>query len=270
MINKIIEYKSGFNLNKPLIHCITNHISINDCANALLAIGCRPIMSEHYAEVADITKSSKALAVNLGNINDERIKSMMISGKVAKQNQIPSCIDLVGVACSSFRNDFARKYIKECSPSVIKGNITEIKSLYYNNLTQNGVDVCKSDIVTQDNIKENAKMLVDLSNKVNAVVVATGVIDLIAYDNKCYAICNGNDLLSKITGTGCMLNSLIAGFISGEDILLGSILATVYLGISGEKAFTNEGTGTFKVRLFDALSTMTDKQIIEHIKLSEV
>ena len=113
----------------PLIHCITNPISINDCANILLAIGARPIMAEHPKEVAEITAIAKALALNLGNITDARMESMQIASHAAHRLHIPAVIDLVGIACSSLRLDYARKLISQYPPAIIKGNISELRTL---------------------------------------------------------------------------------------------------------------------------------------------
>ncbi len=101
-IDNLLQIKKNIKSRKPLIHCITNPISINDCANMVLATGGKPIMAEHPLEVAEITSVSKALGVNLGNITDIRMESMLISGKVAFKNKIPQVIDLVGVGCSNF------------------------------------------------------------------------------------------------------------------------------------------------------------------------
>ena len=114
--------------NEPLIHCITNPISINDCANAVLATGAKPVMAEHPLEVAHITSMASVLAVNLGNITDARMESIMISGRQAEELNIPSIIDSVGVTCSDIRLKLAKEYIDMCRPAVIKGNISEIKT----------------------------------------------------------------------------------------------------------------------------------------------
>lgn len=270
MINQLKELIKTIKENKPLIHCITNPISINDCANAVLAVGANPIMAEHPKEVAEITKMSKSLAVNLGNVTDARLESIMISGKIARDNDIPCVIDLVGVACSKFRNDFAKSFIKECKPSVIKGNITEIKSIHSRHFSSNGVDVLSSDEVTNENLLININLLKELSEKTNSVIVATGITDIIAYKNKCYIISNGNKMMTQITGTGCILNVLIGSFISTGEILKGTVLAAAYLGIAGEIACTELGTGTFRVRLIDALSTMSDEDFSKLVKLKEV
>ena len=108
--------------------CITNPISINDCANAVLAVGAKPIMAEHPREVSEITAGAKALCVNLGNITDARLESILLSGKTAKALDIPHCIDMVGVGCSSLRLELAREYVRQCSPQIIKGNLSEVKA----------------------------------------------------------------------------------------------------------------------------------------------
>ena len=128
MLEKMKKAKEAVISQAPLIHCITNPISINDCANVVLALGAKPIMAEHPKEVHEITALAKALAVNLGNITDARAESIFISGGVAKNAQIPCVIDVVGAACSALRMELAQRFIRECAPCVIKGNLSEIKA----------------------------------------------------------------------------------------------------------------------------------------------
>ncbi|MGL5379116.1 hydroxyethylthiazole kinase [Clostridium sp.] len=265
-----MEIKNKIKLDRPLIHCITNHITINDCANVVLAIGGKPIMAEHYEEVSEITSSAKALAINIGNISDNRMKSMMISGRVAYENKIPSIIDIVGVSCSSLRLKFASNFINKYKPSVIKGNMSEIKSLYGLNIKSKGVDVNDEDITTKDTIKSNIEIVKGLALKTNSVVVSTGAIDIISNGTENYIIENGCESLSKITGTGCMLNALIGTYISSEDILYSAILGTVIMGISGELAKNAKGSGTFKIELLDNISTISEDDILEKIKVKMV
>ena len=111
---------------KPLIHCITNPISIHDCANIILAAGTRPIMAEHPLEVEEITATAGALMLNLGNITDVRMESMERSLRTARKAGIPVLLDLVGVSCSSLRNDFSQNLLEIGGISVIKGNMSEI------------------------------------------------------------------------------------------------------------------------------------------------
>ena len=115
---------------QPLVHCITNPISINDCANALLAVGARPMMAEHPREVAGITAHAGALLLNLGNITDVRMESMQLAGQAAMQAKVPVILDLVGVACSDLRREFALHLLEQIHPAVLRGNRTEIRAMH--------------------------------------------------------------------------------------------------------------------------------------------
>lgn len=271
LITKMINIKNKVRINKPLIHCITNHITINDCANVVLSAYGKPIMAEHYKEVSEITASSNALAVNIGNITDNRMESIMISGKIAYEKKIPSIIDVVGVSCSSLRLNFAMDFIGKCKPSVIKGNMSEIKAIFGLDTKSKGIDVNDEDITTEDNISNNIYVVKNLSRKINSVVVATGAIDIISNGDETYIIENGCMELSKITGTGCMLNVLIATYMSSNDILNSAILGTVTMGICGElSSKISKGTASFKIGLLDNISIITDNDIVERMKIVKV
>jgi len=280
-IVKVENIINSIRSNAPLIHCITNPISINDCANAVLAVGAKPIMAEHPKEVAKITSMASVLAVNLGNITDARINSIMISGKTSLENNIPSVIDAVGVTCSDIRLELAKEYINLCRPAVIKGNISEIKVLNGLSSDAAGIDVSDKDTFSSDNevkMKYTGELVKELAKKTNSVVVATGVVDTISDGCEVYYIQNGCEMMSSITGTGCMLNVLIASYISAgkytdTKILDNAICATALLGIAGERArdYTlknNAGLGTFHVRLLDEISLINAKTLCENAMIS--
>ena len=128
-IEEILKTGSVLRERNPLIHCITSPIAINDCANAVLAVGARPICAEHPAEVRGITAISASLGVTLANITDARAESMMLSGDEARKRGLRSVIDVVGVNCSLFRMELAKRFVRECRPAVIKGNLSEIRAL---------------------------------------------------------------------------------------------------------------------------------------------
>ncbi|NFS35783.1 hydroxyethylthiazole kinase [Clostridium botulinum] len=266
IINKLLQIRQSVKLKKPLIHYITNPISINDCANMILAVGAKPIMAEHPLEVSEITAVSKSLGVNLGNITDNRMKSMLICGKVAFENKIPQIIDVVGVGCSRLRLEYAKKIILECKPNVIKGNISEIKAICNIKSNAIGIDVGISDIATEKNIDENIEMMKELSLKTGSIIVATGETDIITDGFNTYLITNGCEMLSMLTGTGCMLTAIIATYISSHDILEGTILATILMGICGELSQHVKGTGSFKTELIDSIFNISDDIITERIK----
>lgn len=260
---ELIEEKKKLQHKNPLIHCTTNPISINDCANAVLAVGGKPIMAEHPGEVREITKVSSALALNLGNITDVRMESMRIAALTAKEYHIPICIDLVGIACSSLRLTYAKELVTKVCPTVIKGNVSEIKAIANLHTDHIGIDVGQSDVINEANFKEHKSWLRELSYRLNAVIVATGEVDVIVWKEEYYFVHNGVAMLSKVTGTGCMLNVLIATFLSCMEPVNAAVYATALLGIAGEVADGSQGTGTFRVSLMDQLSVMSDELILE-------
>ncbi|WP_411682014.1 hydroxyethylthiazole kinase [Clostridium thailandense] len=261
-----MQIKQNVKLGKPLIHYITNPISINDCANMVLAVGAKPIMAEHPLEVSEITTVSKALAVNLGNITDVRMESMMISGRTAFKRKIPQVIDLVGVGCSKLRLDYAKRFISECHPSVIKGNTSEIKAICGVKSSAKGIDVGVSDIITEQNFAENMEILKELSLQTGSVITVTGVVDIITDGTYTFLITNGCEMLSMVTGTGCMLTALIASYISYGNILEGTVLATALMGICGELSENVKGTASFKTELIDNIFSISDDVVMKKIK----
>ncbi|WP_175413142.1 hydroxyethylthiazole kinase [Clostridium sp. AWRP] len=261
-----MQIKRNVKIKKPLIHYITNPISINDCANAMLAIGAKPIMAEHPLEVSEITSASNALGVNLGNITDVRMKSMLISGKTAFKERIPQVIDLVGVGCSKLRFNYAKKFISQCHPDVIKGNLSEIRAICGIESNAKGIDAGECDRITDDNFDENIEIVKKLSLRTNSVIAATGAVDVITNGSQTYLIKNGCEMLSMVTGTGCMVTALIASYISSLDIFGGTILAVSLMGICGELSQHTTGIGSFRTDLIDNLFTISDNTITNKIK----
>ena len=183
MLEKMKKAKEAVISQAPLIHCITNPISINDCANVVLALGAKPIMAEHPKEVHEITALAKALAVNLGNITDARAESIFISGGVAKNAQIPCVIDVVGAACSALRMELAQRFIRECTPCVIKGNLSEIKALAGVDNAAQGIDVGQKDSVNgkdTQKLQKTGQLVCSYAKKAHAVVMASGAVDIIS------------------------------------------------------------------------------------------
>lgn len=259
MNQKICNIRNILKEKNSLIHCITNPISINQCANAILSVGAKPIMAEHPQEVAEITRTANALLVNIGNITDVRMESILISAKEANRIGIPIVLDAVGVACSSLRREFVKEFLKNISPTVIKGNYSEIMALYNESYRSAGVD---SDSSLKTEKTENAS--IELSRMLGVTVLASGKQDIVT-DGKILAkINNGTPLLSSVTGTGCMQGALCASFLSAENSIYSVITACTILGICGELALTDKGIGSFMVNLMDVISTLKDTDIIKY------
>ena len=248
----------------PLIHCITNPISITACANAILAVGGRPIMAEHPSEVGEITTTAHSLMLNLGNITDARISSMAISAAAAREENIPFVVDIVGAACSRLRRDYALALIDSSKPALIKGNYAEIHSLANRDYTSSGVDT-DSSIAPSAMIETAAK----LARQYDCTILASGKTDVITDGTKLILSYNGTPQLACITGTGCMLGALCTAFLSSADAFFAAACACTVLGISGELACSAKGNGSFAVNLIDALSTMSDEIIKINMKLEE-
>ncbi len=247
---------------KPLIHCITNPISMMQCANAILGLGARPIMAEHPLEVKDITATADALLINLGNISDSRMEAMDISFAEAIRNKIPIVIDAVGIACSKLRREFLLRLLEKKTESsflLIKGNYSEIMALYDNDYRSEGVDA--KDGISSESIRCASK---SLSNRYEAVILASGETDVIVWKDMCAAVKNGCTELSMITGTGCMLGAVCATLLAKRKELQAIIDSCILLGVAGELAAIPEcGGGTFLIRLLDNISLMTDESIKE-------
>ena len=184
---------------KPLIHCITNPISIHDCANIILASGGRPIMAEHPAEVAEITRSSHALALNLGNITDARMKSMPESLKTAASLHIPVMLDLVGTACSNLRYEFAQKLMNIHMPELLKGNMSELLAMSGQTAHAIGIDAGVQDVLTDTNRSHLKELFQEKASRWNTTLLITGKEDMIVSASKCEFITNGTPAMSQIS-----------------------------------------------------------------------
>lgn len=248
----------------PLIHCITNPISINQCANLILASDCRPVMAEHPKEVSGITETSSALLVNLGNITDTRMKSIRISAKTAQKNHIPAVLDCAGTACSELRRRFALHILKKYRISVIKGNYSEIKALHNKRYKCSGVDAEPS-----LDVAEISRISADLAAEYKCIVMASGQADIITNGKKIIKVRNGCRQMASVTGTGCMLGALTACYLSAGADIYSAAAACAVFGICGEMARDSSGNGSFMTKLADCLSVVTDCRIEEYIQTEE-
>ncbi len=265
--DEIIRIRHLVAEHKPLVHCLTNHISINQAANTILSVGASPIMAEYPGEVRKITESSRSLLVNLGNISFSRMRSMMISGRVAKKRMIPVVLDLVGVTCSKTRLEFAKRFIEKNRPIVVKGNASELNALIGLPHTAVGVDAGENDIT--ESVSDYLEFVRHTAQKLHVTLLVSGKTDFISNGNYHVAILNGCDELGKITGTGCMLGALCAAFITFGASYTSATLAAAIMGICGEKAKAQNpaGLASFQTALLDNISTLTDMDIINGIKI---
>lgn len=268
---KLMALRQRIKKTQPLVHCITNPISINDCANAILAIGSRPIMVEHPAEAAEITTSAAALCLNLGSITEARLQAMKLSSEAANKNNIPIILDTVGASCSSFRKNLLGEFIPLRKPQIIKGNISEILAVCGMDCHSSGVEANSSQLINKDNAEEYSRLLSSWAKKNSTVLLVSGPMDYVTDGSVSYLIKNGVPMMGNITGTGCMLNALAAAYAPGGFPIEAALLAVLSFGIAGEIAAKHStGPGTFHMQLFDALYNLTDADIITKGKITEL
>ena len=264
LLEKINQTLTQIKEKNPLTHCITNTVTINDCANASLAIGGSPIMAEDIEEVEEITTIASALVINIGTLTKLQIESMKLSAKTANKTDTPIILDPVGVGVSKLRNDTTIDLIENYDIATIRGNISEIKAiakltgLIDENNTAKGVDVNIDDIITEENIEANGRIIKELAAKLNTTILASGPIDILSDGKTTVAIYNGDDMMPLITGSGCMLSTVVGSCVGGSSPLEGSLVAILAMNIAGEKARAkvdekDEGTGSFRAYLIDYL-----------------
>lgn len=243
----------------PLVHNITNYVTVNDVANALLACGGSPIMSDEPDDVKDITSICCGLNINIGTLNKRSIEAMFIAGERSKQLGHIVLLDPVGAGASVLRTETALKIVDKIKPDVIRGNISEIKSLALGCGTTKGVDADSLDFVSEENLDKTVEFVRGFAAKTGAVIAVTGAIDLVADGEKCYVIRNGRPEMSRITGTGCQLSGIATAYAAANpDNVCEAVAAAVCLmGISGEIGVANmlsgEGNSSLRNRIIDAI-----------------
>lgn len=296
-----IELLSKIKATKPLIHNITNYVTANDCANILLGVGASPIMADDITEVEEITALCNALVINIGTLNHRTIESMHLAGNTANQLKLPILLDPVGISVSKLRTHTALELIRKLKPTIIKGNLTEIKALHalmcpkpientsdqahsngselskqtnIHESSSRGVDALESDCITDTTQKHYIKIVRELSTYFDGtVIVATGSVDLVSTEKITYLVYNGHKSMNSVTGTGCMLSSLMGAFSAmANQQLEAALMATVMMGVAGEIAFetcqsAQLGTGSLRVFIHDAISQMTPEILEQRAKV---
>ena len=270
---------------RPLIHCITNYVTAGDVANVILAAGASPVMADGLREVEDITRLSRALVLNIGTLREPVVDSMLTAGKLAASLGHPVIFDPVGAGASVFRTETALRILREVPCTAIRGNASEIRTLARclkgdgeSRIYSHGVDVDEREKVTEENQESTVKMLRFLSRKTGAVLLMTGERDFIADRERVCQIKNGHEMMAGITGTGCMMDGILASLMAvspGKERFFAAVYAAAAHGICGELAYrrvaeTDGGTGSFRMHFIDAYSRLEDGQIREGVRYEEI
>ena len=229
----------------PLVHNITNYVTVNDVANVLLAAGGSPIMSDDADDVEDITSICGGLNINIGTLNKNTIPSMFLAGRKANELGHIVLLDPVGAGASRLRTDTANRLMREVRFDAVRGNISEIKTLCTGSGTTKGVDADAVDAVTEANLDDGVALVKAFARQTGCIIAVTGAIDLVSDGERCWCIRNGRAEMSRITGTGCQLSALTTAFLvaNPEHKLEAAAAAVCTMGLAGEIAWANMQPG---------------------------
>jgi hydroxyethylthiazole kinase len=256
----------------PLVHNITNYVTVNDVANVILACGGSPIMSDEPDDVSDITSICGGLNINIGTLNKRSIEAMVIAGKKSNELGHVVLLDPVGAEASTLRTNTSLKLMKEIKLDVIRGNISEIKTLAMGSGTTKGVDANVSDAVTEENLEQAVAFAKEFSKKTGSIIAVTGAIDLVSDGSRCYVIRNGRPEMGRITGTGCQLSGMMTAFLvaNHSNKLAAAAAAVCAMGLAGEIGFMRmekgDGNSTYRNRIIDAIYNMSSDNLKEGAK----
>ena len=269
MLKKVIE---NVRKGSPLVHNITNYVTVNDVANVLLACGGSPIMSDEPDDVEDITSICGGLNINIGTLNKSSIEGMFRAGKKANQLGHVVLLDPVGAGASALRTNTALKLIEDVKFDIIRGNISEIKTLVLGSGTTKGVDADAADAVTEENLSAMVSFVKQVAEKFDCIIAVTGAIDLVADKDTCYVIRNGRPEMGRITGTGCQLSGLTTAYLvaNPDDKLVAAAAAVITMGAAGEIAWERmqegDGNSTYRNRIIDAIYNMDGETLSKYAK----
>ena len=251
----------------PLIHNITNYVTVNDCANILLACGGSPIMADDIGEAEEITALCGGLTINIGTLNARTIPAMFTAGKRANELDHPVVLDPVGAGASALRTDTARRLLEQVRFAVIRGNISEIKTLALGSGTTKGVDADVADRVTEENLDGAAAFAKDFARRVGSVIAITGAIDIVTDGERAFCIRNGHPMMSAVTGAGCQLSALTAAFVTAnpDRSLEAASAAVCAMGLCGEIAHDRmtelDGNSSYRNYIIDAMYRLTPAEL---------
>lgn len=248
---------------KPVIHHLTNYVTAADCAGIALCAGASPIMADAAEEVAEITAKADALVLNLGTLAPAKMQAMVLAARAAKTKGIHVVLDPVGVMASRLRLAFALKLLAEGLVTIVRGNYNECLALLEAKAEGKGVDAAGE-------VNDGLRVAKDAAEKYNCVFAVTGVTDYVSNGKQALVLTGGHELLTQITGAGCMTSTLCACCAAvTEDPLLAASLGIVIMGQAAELAAgfmeTKDGPGMFKTRLFDGVYHVTTKWNVLHL-----
>ena len=251
----------------PLVHNITNYVTVNDCANILLACGASPIMADDVDEVEDITALCGGLNINIGTLNGRTIPAMFLAGGRANELEHPVLLDPVGAGASDLRTDTALSLLEEVKFQVVRGNISEIITLTYGNGSTKGVDADEEDQINASNRDSVIRFAREFAEEYETILVITGATDVITDGRRVCLVHNGHPMMSRVTGTGCMLSAMTTAFLAANpyDSFEAVCAAVCAMGLAGELAHERlgplDGNASYRNYIIDAIYHLSAEQL---------
>ncbi|SDW37835.1 hydroxyethylthiazole kinase [Marinococcus luteus] len=249
---------------RPLIHNITNTVVTNFTANGLLSMGASPVMANAPEEAAEMAKAANALVLNIGTLNREQVKAMRIAGKAANEKGIPVILDPVGAGATAYRTETALALLEELDVALIRANAGEMAALLGESGNVQGVDASGE--------ADNPKLAKEAARRFEVIAAVTGVEDAVAHQGEVFIVQNGHTLLTKVTGTGCLLSSIAASFLTVQHSAGAVAAALAYYGAAAEIAgslTTREGPGSFQIELLNALHATQEMDLRHYIRVKQ-
>ncbi|GAA0359791.1 hydroxyethylthiazole kinase [Bacillus horti] len=246
----------------PLVHNITNDVVTNYTANGLLALGASPVMAVAHEEVEDMAKIAGAVVLNIGTLTEAQVEAMLLAGKSANKHGVPVILDPVGAGATLYRTETARKILREVQVSVLRGNAAEVANVMGEEWEIKGVDAGE---VAGDTVA----LCHAAAKQLGCTVVITGKDDVVSNGNESIVTGNGHVLSTKVTGSGCLLSSVVGAFCAiEEDLVFASVSAVASYGIAAELAGAKQSLpGSFQIEFLNQLNALTEKDILEKLNI---
>ena len=254
--------------NQPLVHNITNYVSMDIAANALLAIGASPAMVHAREEVEEFVAFSGALVINIGTLSTSWVDSMVLAAAAARARGVPWVLDPVGVGATRFRNETVARLMEQ-KPSVVRGNASEILAVA-GIMGIAAADSRPKGVDSTNSTDEAAAVAGALARETGAVVAATGAIDFVTDGSQTLRLANGSPLMARVTAIGCSLSGIVGAFLATTpDRFAATTAAVAVTGIAGERAAkTATLPGSFRVAFIDQLATLDEQAVRETFRLA--
>ena len=251
-LSKVIEVIAKVRSKRPLVHHITNFVSMNACANITLCIGALPVMAHAKEEVEEMVGAASALVLNIGTLWPDQVDAMLMAGRRANERNIPIVLDPVGAGATQLRTKSAQLLLQELSIAILRGNAAEVASLA-------GVEAKISGVESLSVEGDVANIASELAREYCCVAAVTGAVDVVTDGERFVYIANGYPMMSTVTGTGCMATSVVAACAAVEgDSVQAATAALAAYGLAGQiAAERSRGPGTFQMHLYDALAELS-------------